>query len=62
MKGYKRCKVIGAIYPAILKGDAKDETSGVLLKGLSSQDITRLDQYEGDVSGIVYLLPFFNTK
>ncbi|RIA82303.1 hypothetical protein C1645_809664 [Glomus cerebriforme] len=49
LKGYKRRKVIGAVYPAILKGDdLKDKTNGILLKGLSSQDIERLDNFEGD--------------
>ncbi|CAG8435058.1 15442_t:CDS:2 [Funneliformis caledonium] len=48
LKGYKRHKVIGAVYPAILKGDdLKDEITGVLLGGLSSQDIARLDNFEG---------------
>ncbi|CAB4419826.1 unnamed protein product [Rhizophagus irregularis] len=47
LKGYKRRKVIGTDYPAILKGDdLKDETRGVLIRGLSSQDIRRLDNFE----------------
>ncbi|CAI2171220.1 10735_t:CDS:2 [Funneliformis geosporum] len=51
LKGYKRHKVIGAVYPAILKGDdLKDEINGILLEGLSSQDIARLDNFEGSVS------------
>ncbi|GBB86143.1 hypothetical protein RclHR1_01260014 [Rhizophagus clarus] len=48
LKGYKRRKVIGVDYPAILKGDdLKDETKGILIRGLSSQDIIRLDNFEG---------------
>ncbi|CAG8846383.1 45937_t:CDS:2, partial [Gigaspora margarita] len=48
LKGYKRRQVRGAWYPAIIKSNENDEAKGILLKGLSYNDILKLDDYEGD--------------
>ncbi|CAG8539339.1 9115_t:CDS:10 [Paraglomus occultum] len=48
LKGYRRHKVFNAVYPAIIKGSENDETRGVLVSGLTSQDILRLDLFEGN--------------
>ncbi|CAG8588132.1 4433_t:CDS:2, partial [Dentiscutata heterogama] len=48
LKGYKRYQVHGAWYPAIIKSNENDETKGVFLKGLSYNDILKLDDFEGD--------------
>ncbi|CAG8586508.1 3760_t:CDS:2 [Acaulospora morrowiae] len=47
LKGYKRRKVLGTSYPAIIKDD-NSETHGVAVKGLTPRDISILDHYEGD--------------
>ncbi|CAG8455097.1 21254_t:CDS:2 [Dentiscutata erythropus] len=48
LKGYKRYQVRGAWYPAIIKSNENDEAKGVFLKGLSYNDILKLDDFEGD--------------
>jgi hypothetical protein len=50
-QGYKRHKVYGQDYPAILRTDNEDdETHGVLVRGLMAKEIKKLDIFEGDVS------------
>ncbi|CAG8454313.1 4425_t:CDS:2 [Ambispora leptoticha] len=48
LKGYKRYRVFGCDYPAILKTDENQETRGILVKGLTSSEIQLLDKYEGE--------------
>jgi len=48
LKGYKRLKVSRASYPAIIKDDDDSEIRGIMVKGLTSTDISILDYYEGD--------------
>ncbi|CAG8555744.1 19098_t:CDS:2 [Racocetra persica] len=48
LKGYKRYQVRGAWYPAIIKGEENDEAKGVVVKGLTYNDVLKLDDYEGD--------------
>ncbi|CAG8588569.1 15707_t:CDS:2 [Cetraspora pellucida] len=48
LEGYKRFQVRGAWYPAIVKGHENDETKGVLFKGLTYNDVLKLDNFEGD--------------
>ncbi|CAG8450207.1 9574_t:CDS:2 [Acaulospora colombiana] len=47
LKGYKRLRVLGASYPALIK-DNDSETQGILIKGLTSGNVSTLDHYEGD--------------
>lgn len=46
LPGYKRVKVRGEPYPAI-RADGSSGVDGALITGLSSDDLIRLDQYEG---------------
>ncbi len=46
LDGYKRVKVRGENYPAIL-ADKNSEVEGALITALSDIDLKRLDEYEG---------------
>ncbi|CAG8498909.1 10301_t:CDS:2 [Scutellospora calospora] len=61
LKGYKRHKVRGAWYPAIIKSK-DDETKGVVFKGLTYNDLLKLDYYEGDQYKRVNVEVFVNNS
>lgn len=44
--GYKRVKVLGQLYPAILP-DENGKVDGAILTALSDTDLKHLDEYEG---------------
>lgn len=46
LQGYKRVKVSGQRYPAILP-DENSKVDGAILTGLSDSDLKHLDEYEG---------------
>lgn len=47
LNGYKRCKVRNELYPAAIKWEG-DSIQGALVYGLTEEDITFLDEFEGD--------------
>jgi len=46
--GYKRRKIRGAIYPAVLPGRSEDYVDGVLYLNVSEADVNALDRFEGE--------------
>lgn len=46
LHGYKRVKVLGQMYPAILP-DENSKVDGAILTELTARDLKRLDEYEG---------------
>lgn len=47
LKGYKRLRVIGEVYPALLESPA-DEVAGKLYQDLPETILDRLDTFEGE--------------
>ncbi|ODQ82209.1 hypothetical protein BABINDRAFT_158855 [Babjeviella inositovora NRRL Y-12698] len=45
--GYTRRQVVGLKYPAVI-ADANDSVDGVVVSGLTAEDMTLLDAFEGD--------------
>lgn len=45
---YKRRKIRGTVYPAVLPGKAVDYVDGILYLRVSKRDIKTLDRFEGD--------------
>lgn len=51
-QGHKRHALKGRDYPAVVyTGNDKDEITGILVQGLHTLDVKRLDAFEGPVSG-----------
>jgi len=48
LKGYKRLRVKGQPYPAMVQGSASDVVKGIYVKGLTDSNLLRLDAYEGN--------------
>ncbi len=46
LKGFKRCRIKGQIYPGIKK-DPDSTVRGQLIRGLNEKDLQRLDRFEG---------------
>ena len=46
--GYKRRKIRGAIYPALLPGTDADYVDGIIYLNVSSSDTEILDEFEGE--------------
>ncbi len=46
--GYKRRKIRGAIYPALLPGTEADSVDGIIYLNVSRSDTERLDEFEGE--------------
>ena len=47
LKNFKRVKVKGAHYPAIIKSNG-DEVQGIVVSGITSDELARLDEFEDD--------------
>ncbi|RHZ83240.1 hypothetical protein Glove_99g151 [Diversispora epigaea] len=61
LKGYKRRKVHGEPYPAIIK-EENSETHGIVVKGLTPEDMLRLDFFEGDQYAKIEVQVFITNK
>ncbi|CAG8467143.1 11268_t:CDS:2 [Diversispora eburnea] len=61
LHGYKRRKVHGAPYPAIIK-DENSDTHGIVVKGLTPEDMLRLDFFEGDQYAKIEVQVFFTNN
>jgi len=48
LSGYMRRSVIDQEYPAALKGEEMDSVNGVLYFYIDTDDLVRLDKFEGD--------------
>jgi gamma-glutamylcyclotransferase (GGCT)/AIG2-like uncharacterized protein YtfP len=46
--GYKRRKIRGAIYPAVLPGTDLDYVDGIVYLNVSESDVKALDKFEGE--------------
>ena len=46
--GYRRRKIRGATYPALLPGTEADYVDGIIYLGVSLNDIKILDEFEGE--------------
>ena len=47
LRGYRRCSVNGMTYPGIVR-DESDVVNGVVILGLTPQDVDILDDFEGE--------------
>ena len=46
--GYKRRRIRGAVYPAVLPGSDLDYVDGIVYLNVSSSDVKTLDEFEGE--------------
>ena len=49
VRGFRRVRVRGESYPALLPAGPEEEVEGVVHLGLSPQDLARIDRYEGEL-------------
>lgn len=47
LKGFKRCRIKGAVYPGI-KREPASSVKGKVVRGLGGKELSMLDQFEGD--------------
>lgn len=59
-KGYTRSSLKGEEYPAITfnTNDDESQVNGILVQGLTENDIKALDVFEGEVTKNKYILSF----
>ena len=46
--GYKRRKILGEIYPTLLRGTSRDNVDGIIYLNVSKSDVKILDTFEGE--------------
>lgn len=49
LEGYVRRAVLGADFPAIIKGDEDDKVNGFIFYPRNGDDLRRIDVFEGDL-------------
>lgn len=55
LTGYRTARVKGKPYPALIKTDDDSDVSGLLVGGLSPEDLKRIEYYEEGLYGIKVL-------
>ena len=46
LAGFRRLRICGKTYPGLVSGSVDEQVTGVLVHGLSRQDLTVLDRFE----------------
>lgn len=48
LPGYRRHRIHNETFPAVIKGHMTNQVSGILYLDIDSDDLARLDEFEGD--------------